>query len=99
VTASLKGLVVACALAIGLGFTSAAVAAPQALALHDGDGLQVVSQKQIDPRLVAVVVKTKALPQPANVYVLLPPGYASHPRRRWPVFYRPTGPPRATPRR
>ena len=34
-----------------------------------------------------VVVKTAALPDPASVYILLPPGYASHRRKRYPVFY------------
>jgi S-formylglutathione hydrolase FrmB len=53
----------------------------------DGDGLHIVSVRQIDPRLVALVVKTAALPDPANVYILFPPGYASHPRRRYPVLY------------
>src|SRR5207248_8712396 len=39
------------------------------------------------PRLLALVVQTKALPSPANVYVLLPPDYATKPHKRWPVFY------------
>jgi S-formylglutathione hydrolase FrmB len=58
-----------------------------AIALHGGHGLRIASIKQINPRLVALVVRTKALPDPANIYILLPPGYSSHPRRRYPVFY------------
>jgi S-formylglutathione hydrolase FrmB len=58
-----------------------------ALGFRDVAGLHVVSAKQLDSRLVALVVKTAALPDPANVYILFPPGYSSHPRRRYPVFY------------
>jgi S-formylglutathione hydrolase FrmB len=65
--------------------------APTALAsgvsFGDGHGLQVVSSRQIDSRLYAVVVKTQALPSPANVYVLLPPDYDTQPDKTWPVFY------------
>src|SRR4051794_23520284 len=78
---SVRRLIAEFALAVSL------FCAPTALAFGDGHGLQIVSQKQIDSRLVALVVKTKALPAPANIYVLLPPGYASHPKKRWPVFY------------
>jgi len=46
-----------------------------------------VSVKEVNPRLLAVVGTTKALPRPVNVYVLLPPNYDRHPKRRWPVFY------------
>jgi S-formylglutathione hydrolase FrmB len=53
----------------------------------NGDGLTVSSVKQINPRLVALVVKTKAVPDPLNVYILFPADYATHPRKRFPVFY------------
>jgi S-formylglutathione hydrolase FrmB len=58
-----------------------------AITFHGGHGLTITKVKQINPRLVAIVVKTKTLPDPANIYVLLPPGYSSHPGRRYPVFY------------
>jgi S-formylglutathione hydrolase FrmB len=58
-----------------------------AAGFHGGNGLQVISVKQVDPRLVALVVKTAALPDPANIYILLPPDYASNPTRHYPVFY------------
>jgi S-formylglutathione hydrolase FrmB len=58
-----------------------------AVQLRSGQGLTVASVKQVNPRLVTLAVKTAALPVPANVYILLPPGYASHPRRHYPVFY------------
>ena len=68
---------------------AALVLAPSAGAVtfHSAAGLTITSVKQINSRLVALVVKTAALPDPANIYVLLPPGYASHPHRRYPVFY------------
>ena len=55
--------------------------------LRSGHGLQITSVRHLDPRLMAVTVKTAALPDPANVYILLPSGYASHPRRHYPVLY------------
>jgi len=61
--------------------------AAQALTFHDGNGLHVLSVKQVDPRLVALQVKTSALPDPANIYILLPPGYDPSASRRYPVFY------------
>jgi S-formylglutathione hydrolase FrmB len=84
--------VAAAALTVAVTCTPAATAAPpgspvDAIVLHDGHGLHIASVKQIDPRLLAVVVQTSALPAPANVYVLLPPGYERKPRKRWPVFY------------
>jgi S-formylglutathione hydrolase FrmB len=61
--------------------------AASAWTFHSRDGLRVTSVKQVDPRLVALVVTTAALPDPANIYVLLPPDYGSHPHRRYPVLY------------
>lgn len=96
VSGSAKRLAAACVLALALAGAPAALAArapktaatpADAASFHDGDGLQVVSVKQLNARLIALVVKTSALPAPANIYVLLPPDYASHPHRRWPVFY------------
>jgi len=58
-----------------------------AVRFRDNDGLQVTSVKQLDPRLYALTVKTAALPDPTSVRILLPPGYASHRRRHYPVFY------------
>jgi S-formylglutathione hydrolase FrmB len=62
-------------------------AAHAAVTFNDGDGLHVVSVRQVDSRLYAIALKTAALPQTANVYVLLPPGYGSDMARRYPVFY------------
>jgi len=67
-----------------------APAAPRAAAgpsLRSADGLGVVSQQRLSPRLIAATVTTAALPGPANVRVLLPAGYSAHPRRRYPVLY------------
>ena len=54
---------------------------------HDAAGLHVTAVKQVDRRLYALTVATKALRAPASIYVLLPPDYATKPRRRWPVVY------------
>ncbi|HEY1590276.1 MAG TPA: alpha/beta hydrolase family protein [Solirubrobacteraceae bacterium] len=66
-----------------------AVCAPAAGAVQfrSGDGLTIASVKQVNPRLVALVVKTKAIPDPLNVYVLFPPDYATRLSKRFPVFY------------
>jgi S-formylglutathione hydrolase FrmB len=55
--------------------------------LRNGDGLTLTAIKQIDPRLTDVTVRTAALPQPVSIYILLPTGYTTHPRQRYPVFY------------
>lgn len=79
-------LAVAVGLAAGPAFAAGTATTPNPLSLSDGYGLHITSVKQINPRLLAVVVTTKALPRPANIYILLPPGYAdSH--QRYPVFY------------
>lgn len=80
-------LLCACLLALALIWSPVASAADTPVAFQSGEGLNVVSVKELNPRLYAVVVTTKALPSPANVYVLLPPDYATQPDRRWPVFY------------
>ena len=65
-------------------------------ALHDFAGLHITAQKQLDARLLALTVSTRALlgtpgnkavNGPANVRILLPADYASHPHRRYPVLY------------
>lgn len=68
-------------------FVVAAPAAGASPKLHDGNGLHVVSQKRLSSRLLEANLETKALPGPPNVRILLPNGYRSHPRRRWPVLY------------
>jgi S-formylglutathione hydrolase FrmB len=55
--------------------------------LADADGLHVVSQQALDSRLIALTVTTTALPGPANIRILLPSGYGSHPRAHYPVLY------------
>jgi S-formylglutathione hydrolase FrmB len=73
-------------LLVGLALLGPAAGA-RALTLHGADGIHLRSVKRLDPRLIALSVKTAALPGPANVRILLPTGYASHPRRRYPVLY------------
>jgi S-formylglutathione hydrolase FrmB len=79
------------ALAIALSAATFGQAAPVATAatsgLSDGDGLHVVSTKQLDARLLTLTVSTAALPGPANIEILLPDGYAADPGRRYPVLY------------
>jgi S-formylglutathione hydrolase FrmB len=66
-----------------LGLAPGAAAAT----LRSGHGLRVTSVKHLDSRLIALTVQTSALPGPANIRILLPSGYASHAKRRYPVFY------------
>jgi S-formylglutathione hydrolase FrmB len=47
----------------------------------------VLSTSRLDGRLLAVRVRTGALVGPANIRILLPVGYDSHPARRYPVLY------------
>src|ERR1700680_4517413 len=67
-----------------LALAPAARAVPR---LVDGAGLRVLSARAVDARLLEVGVSTAALTGPANVRILLPAGYAQHPRRRYPVLY------------
>lgn len=64
-----------------------ASAAPSTPPLSSGDGLEVVSQSSLSPRLLAATVRTAALPEPVNVRILLPPDYGAEPQRRYPVLY------------
>lgn len=73
--------------ATAVAFAASAPPAGAAPALRDADGIHVVSRQRIDPRLLAVTVISGALPEPADVRILLPAGYARHPRRRYPVLY------------
>jgi len=73
------------ALIIALALSAPAPAA--ALTLRDAAGLHVVSQTQLDSRLIALSVTTPALSTPANIRILLPSGYATHPHKRYPVLY------------
>jgi S-formylglutathione hydrolase FrmB/alkylhydroperoxidase family enzyme len=84
----LGGTAAACVAAVAIA--AAAPARSQAAAapvLRSGEGLRLVSERRLDPRLLAVAVRTAALPGPANIRILLPRGYAAHPRRRYPVLY------------
>src|SRR3954447_21549591 len=49
--------------------------------------LRVDARTQLTPRLSEVTMATPALDFPARVRILLPDGYASHPKRRYPVLY------------
>lgn len=62
-------------------------AAGSTIRFHDAHGLVLTQVKPVNSRLLAMTVKTAALPAPASVYVLLPVGYAAHPYRRYPVLY------------
>lgn len=75
-------VVVGC-LASTLPATSTAPPPP----LRSGEGLEVLSEIQLDSRLLEATVRTAALPEPAHVRILLPPGYATEPSHRYPVLY------------
>jgi S-formylglutathione hydrolase FrmB len=83
-------LAAAAVLGLPAGSASAATrakASPAAPTFKSVDGLTVVSQKSLDSRLIALTVKTSALPGPANIRILLPAGYAQHPHTSYPVLY------------
>ncbi len=82
-TRIIAAVVVVCALVV----PASAGASAGATTFHSGHGLQIKSVKRINSRLYAIVVRTRTLPAPANIYILLPPGYTSRPGRRYPVFY------------
>jgi S-formylglutathione hydrolase FrmB len=50
-------------------------------------GTQLLGSKQVSPRLKELTLRTPELAAPTHVRVLLPAGYASHPKRRYPVLY------------
>jgi S-formylglutathione hydrolase FrmB len=67
---------------------SAPAAARQSLpTFRDGNGLHILSQGWLNPRLAQLRVRTAALPQPLAIRILVPAGYAQHRRRRYPVLY------------
>ena len=76
-----------CALALVQGAGAGGLRAAAATSFRTGHGLHVLTVKWLNPRLAAVVVRTAALPSPPSIYIVFPPGYASHPRRRYPVLY------------
>jgi S-formylglutathione hydrolase FrmB len=77
----------------GIAFLALAAAAlasasgARAQQLVDASGVHVLTQTQLDSRLVALRVSSGALPKPANVRILLPSGYAAHAHRHYPVLY------------
>jgi S-formylglutathione hydrolase FrmB len=77
--------VAASALTVVIG-VAPAWAAPQTL-FRNSDGIHVLSVRRLDARLLALTVVSDALPGPADVRILLPSGYGSSPRRRYPVLY------------
>jgi len=79
----LLSLVVAVA-ALAACAPASVAAAPS---FSDHADLRVVSQKQLDARLLAVTVSTPALGSTANIRILLPADYGADPGRRYPVFY------------
>jgi S-formylglutathione hydrolase FrmB len=72
---------------LAVAATLALAPAAAAVTFQNGSGLTITSVKHVDSNLIALVVKTAALPDAANIYILLPPGYDAHPRERYPVFY------------
>jgi S-formylglutathione hydrolase FrmB len=75
-----------------LRFTTALLAAALACALLAASAVaapdpQLVGSKQISPRLKELTLRTPELAAATHVRVLLPAGYASHPKLRYPVLY------------
>jgi S-formylglutathione hydrolase FrmB len=75
--------------AVAAALMALALACPAAgaISFHGVDGLSVVALERLDSRLLALQVRTRALPAPDDLRILLPSGYAIHPRRRYPVLY------------
>ena len=72
---------------LGLAGALLFAAPADALVLRDAAGLGVRTQGQLTARLHSATLDTRALPGAARVDVLLPRGYARHPKRRYPVLY------------
>jgi S-formylglutathione hydrolase FrmB len=53
----------------------------------DAPSIELLSSRQLDPRLVELTLSTPALAAPTHVRVLLPDGYGSDARHRYPVLY------------
>jgi S-formylglutathione hydrolase FrmB len=68
---------------LGAALACAVLAGPAAAAPDP----QLVATKHLDPRLQELTLRTPELARPTHVRVLLPAGYASHPKRRYPVLY------------
>jgi S-formylglutathione hydrolase FrmB len=78
------GLVAGCGGGAGGTPTTGTTAAPPAGA---STAITVVSRRRIDERLTEYTLATTVLSEHTGVRVLLPAGYAAHPRRRYPVLY------------
>jgi diacylglycerol O-acyltransferase / trehalose O-mycolyltransferase len=74
-------------LAALLALVALAAAAAPAAEAEAARGLQVVSSQRIDDRLTDDIVTSPALAAPVHVRILVPAGYAAHPRARYPVLY------------
>jgi S-formylglutathione hydrolase FrmB len=48
---------------------------------------RLLGSERLSPRLQELTLRTPDLAEPTKVRVLLPAGYASHPKRRYPVLY------------
>ena len=67
--------------------TAAVVALAAAPAAHAGAGaIDVTATERLSPRLVDLTMTTPALAEPVHARILLPTGYRSHPKRRYPVL-------------
>lgn len=66
---------------------AAPAAGARAPVFRDGAGIHVLSATRLDARQWNVHISTKALQHPVDVRLLLPAGYASHPRTRYPALY------------
>lgn len=84
--AALTGLF-ALAAAASAAECSPAAGPPSTADLDGANQLTLLSEQQVDPRLLQLTLQTPALNDPTGVRVLLPTGYASQPHRRYPVLY------------
>ncbi len=82
----MRRLVPAAALATAT-FAAIPAAAPALSPPASGRAVSVVAARRLDARLLELTVRTPALASPTKVRVLLPAGYSSAARRRYPVVY------------
>ncbi len=70
-----------------LGVVAAPAQATQATQATQAPQAHITSEKRIGPRWIELTISTSAFTEPTKVDVDLPTGYATHPKRRWPVTY------------
>ena len=56
-------------------------------AVASAKDIRVTDTEKLSPRLLDLTMESAALPGPVHTRILLPAGYADHPRRRYPMLF------------